>query len=306
MSCKDNKDNMNLTIGTLIPSHDDRIRSPFTFSSRSLLTVTKDNVIKMRMSALMTQIHNAASMTPTSPLLGPRRANGGINTYFPLSSLGQYVNHSLMDRSRNIMQSSSNSPRKWPRLSPECNVSNDLLHKVEGFYYGIYGGHGYEVINITNKVEGGATRLEGLKVIGDPNVPAGELTFRSTGPLEEYSPWQCRCLFHRCDCFNEMEISTVGGDGNDSNAPIRGLGRMKVECRTADTGFSNAAWNEGYMYFYEGTSHPTRDDYFHQPAGMDLISKCKLPRNRTLRLLLIWDSETFKISSRLYPMSIPL
>jgi hypothetical protein len=48
-----------------------------------------------------------------------------------------------------------------------------------GLFYGIYGAHGDEILHVTaTKGENGDyTKLKGLKITGDPNVPAQKVSF---------------------------------------------------------------------------------------------------------------------------------
>lgn len=298
------KEGLTLMTGSLVPSHDNRLIDPFSFSSKALLTINKD-ILKMNLSSLRQQIHHSASIHTI-----PSRRQGPLHTYFPLSALGQYVNHSLNDRSRHAASLPVTS-RPWIPIHPSftgaassMDPSDKLLNDIQGVYYGIYGPHGYELVNVTvHRDVSSPSLLEGLKVVGDPNVPAGELTFRSTGGLEAYRPWTCRCMFHRCDCFTEVEL------GGNEDPLIRVHGRVPVECRTAGVGFTSPSWNSGYMYIYEGREGhdiaPT-GDYFRGIAGRDIMIKSRVPQGRRLGLLVIWDSDVFKISSRLYPLSLPL
>ncbi|EFJ53064.1 hypothetical protein VOLCADRAFT_120169 [Volvox carteri f. nagariensis] len=59
---------------------------------------------------------------------------------------------------------------------------------VSGLWTGVYGPHGMEIISVGYDGRGGEARIVATKITGDPNVPAGEITFRAhPEPLPQ--PW---------------------------------------------------------------------------------------------------------------------
>ncbi|MCO5579568.1 hypothetical protein L7F22_033425 [Adiantum nelumboides] len=62
--------------------------------------------------------------------------------------------------------------RSYARLTiAEATPETDLV----GLWMGVYGPHGAEIIHVTQRDEG----IFGTKVLGDPNVPCGEVSFRA-------------------------------------------------------------------------------------------------------------------------------
>ncbi|GFR41394.1 hypothetical protein Agub_g2035 [Astrephomene gubernaculifera] len=59
-------------------------------------------------------------------------------------------------------------PTDLPRSDPFC-----------GLYLGAFGPHGPELLQLSRVVQDGEEEVVGTKVTGDPNVPAGELSFRA-------------------------------------------------------------------------------------------------------------------------------
>ena len=104
-----------------------------------------------------------------------------------------------------------------------------------GLYAGRYGPHGDELVSVRSI--GGA--LVGVKVTGDPNVPAGKVTFRTVqGPAkgprdfeeESRNPLVCGGCQHSCDCLKE-------------GAFARPVAEYRAECKLAASGYGSPAWD---------------------------------------------------------------
>ena len=57
-----------------------------------------------------------------------------------------------------------------------------------GVFKGDYGGHGTELIQLTFSEDSSGLMFKGKKITGDPNVPAGQLSFR--GNLSDFLKMQ--------------------------------------------------------------------------------------------------------------------
>mmetsp|Transcript_28665 Transcript_28665/g.54132 ORF Transcript_28665/g.54132 Transcript_28665/m.54132 type:complete len:420 (+) Transcript_28665:176-1435(+) len=129
-----------------------------------------------------------------------------------------------------------------------CDRIGNFLNPVkegeiefEGLYMGEYGPHGPELIDIRGIAGGGCV---GLKITGDPNVPAGKLTFRTVpGPFlpcedtskNPFSKRNCSCMF-ACDCNSaRWEGCTF-------------LGKYKILAKTAGTNYSNPQESGGTLF----------------------------------------------------------
>jgi hypothetical protein len=118
----------------------------------------------------------------------------------------------------------------------------------------------------------------GLKVTGDPNVPAGQLCFRAVSPMEPADPL-CDCQ-HGCGCWRP------------DRDPSRGwslAGMFRVEARTALHGFRNPQWNRGRLLVCTQKNLPTSNDCY-------MSAERKMPSRF---LILTWDG---LFSTRLAPL----
>eukprot|EP00775_Hariotina_reticulata_P010766 gene10766-10922_t len=61
-------------------------------------------------------------------------------------------------------------------------------HPLEGLWKGFYGPHGCELLAIRYDHSGNFARIVATKMRGDPNVPAGQITWRTTAPATT-EPW---------------------------------------------------------------------------------------------------------------------
>eukprot|EP00667_Euglena_gracilis_P012522 EG_transcript_12858 len=104
---------------------------------------------------------------------------------------------------------------------------------ILGVYEGVFGPHGLELIHVS-LAEGG--QLQGLKVTGDPNVPAGELCFQSVGPFEEADA-TCSCQYG-CGCWRPDHDPSRGWE-------LKGM--YRVETKTAMHGYQDPKWNAGRL-----------------------------------------------------------
>ena len=91
-----------------------------------------------------------------------------------------------------------------------------------GLFKGCYAGHGTEIINLFYEDDG--KTITGLKILGDPNVPSGEISFQANmcKPLNLTRDMQST-LVDLCvamDMQDETDISAVKNDG-PQNSPFR-------------------------------------------------------------------------------------
>jgi len=141
-------------------------------------------------------------------------------------------------------------PARSPTL-PEPDVK--LLSSVAGTYVGDYGPHGPEIIHV-RFLEGGM--LCGVKVTGDPNVPAGKATFVSSGLATRSSIGafsNCNCGF-ACACHILARLLPP-------TTPVFSL--PLSACRVADTDFVNSR-------FLAGTVHLLYDPHASDCANADV------------------------------------
>lgn len=116
---------------------------------------------------------------------------------------------------------------------PDEPITNDLF---TGFYIGKFGPHGLELLHLSRQIEKDTGRefVEAKKVTGDPNVPAGEVTFWAyIGPEAKTS------LAGRYP--EEYEIQSV----------FSGKGRV------AGAGFKDPRWVDGDLLVFEDWSSLT-------------------------------------------------
>ncbi|GIL94703.1 hypothetical protein Vretimale_922, partial [Volvox reticuliferus] len=59
---------------------------------------------------------------------------------------------------------------------------------LAGLWTGVYGPHGPEIVSLSYDGRGAGSRIMATKITGDPNVPAGEVTFR-VDPEPLAQPW---------------------------------------------------------------------------------------------------------------------
>ncbi len=54
-------------------------------------------------------------------------------------------------------------------------------HALAGMWKGLYGPHGLEVQRVEYRFDGPSAKIVAVKVLGDANVPAGQLTWKVSG-----------------------------------------------------------------------------------------------------------------------------
>lgn len=121
---------------------------------------------------------------------------------------------------------------RYARLTPQGARTDPLT----GLYIGAFGPHGPELLQLSRGTwQDGEEAVYGVKVTGDPNVPAGSLSFRAKvgrrhrlEPSEEYPP----------------DLGVVV--------------RYKGEGRIAATGYRNPRWVEGELLQFSSNSPVTR------------------------------------------------
>lgn len=92
----------------------------------------------------------------------------------------------------------------YPLPVSNCNVEDPLCGALPGegsqrLFRGIYGPHGSEIVSTSIITHGGrAAIIEGLKVIGDANVPAGKVSFAVSLEVDLLSSLPARCAGKTC------------------------------------------------------------------------------------------------------------
>jgi hypothetical protein len=186
------------------------------------------------------------------------------------------------------MQSMSHSDLKFKRLSDyegdaraygaqkSSEVKDFDCRSLLGMYEGVFGPHGLEVIHIATDSAG---RFLGMKVTGDPNVPAGELCFRTTGEFQVADP-SCNCQYG-CGCWQPEHDPNRGWDL---------VGMFKIQAQTAMHGFQSPQWNPGRLLVCQRKQRKPVDCY---------MSKDAFELDRFL--ILVWDG---LFSTRLAPLQL--
>jgi len=108
--------------------------------------------------------------------------------------------------------------------------SKNELAQLCGLWKGIYGGHGWEVLSIVIDQD----RLIGIKMIGDPNVPAGVPSWWIEFSLEEEI------------VLPKISESDMMVDETPNNPPNRAL-VFEGLGRTAEEGYINPEWARGRL-----------------------------------------------------------
>jgi hypothetical protein len=124
------------------------------------------------------------------------------------------------------------------RNPPPAGANVRLLSSVAGLYIGDYGPHGPEIVHL-RWVEGGM--LCGLKITGDPNVPAGKATFVSSGTAYRSSV----ASFENCSCGFACACHVLGRL-LPPTTPVFSL--PVAACRVADTDFVNSRFLPGTVH----------------------------------------------------------
>ena len=133
-----------------------------------------------------------------------------------------------------------------------------------------------------------AEGFRGLKLCGDPNVPAGRFSFAAWGalePTERVPPARCRCMF-MCSCLQPDESELVV------------LGAMRGVARTA---------RHGYRY---PEDHPAKLVFFRSRAAdacavpAEMRDAGRAPDPDAVQILVIFDGREFQCSMRLTPIEL--
>lgn len=197
--------------------------------------------------------------------------------------------------------------------------------KLEPYFFGDYGPHGTELLHVNwgalqvqrhslpLLAEGVTHGLRGLKVCGDPNVPAGRCSFAAWGDLlsaDEAMALQpragaCSCMY-ACECFRSDELAPADG----SFPPrIEVVGGMVGTAKTAMTGYRAPEDNPGRIVFFRcrwparSEAPPQERVHAARRVPPELAAVGELPPDDdAVHILLVWDGARFKTSSRLSPI----
>jgi hypothetical protein len=201
-----------------------------------------------------------------------------------------------------------------PREEDSQHAQQQLIFaNVRGLFTAAYGPHGHEIIQVSEDSSSGC--LEGLKLIGDNNVPSGKSTFRTTGPLELGAQHHCTCP-GRCDCFLPVELKH-----------ITIVGCMRANTHTSHPGYETPAWGEGKIVFYRAIEErrlheQSFESHRTMHAGLEMPSKLRShfaasvildslhdhlngsPEHSRLGILLVFGGPVLRTSLRLRPLCI--
>ncbi|KAI5082980.1 hypothetical protein GOP47_0002723 [Adiantum capillus-veneris] len=146
-------------------------------------------------------------------LSSPARNNLGLE--------GQSNEGSSMEQRRIVR-------RSYARLTvAEATSETDLV----GLWMGVYGPHGAEIIHVTRRDEEG---IFGTKVLGDPNVPCGEVSFRAN------------TYFETCEVPVELQ-QIVDLQMRSSSEPFHIVKMYEGYGRIAGHNFRNPLWVPGHL-----------------------------------------------------------
>lgn len=200
---------------------------------------------------------------------------------------------------------------------------------LEPYFYGDYGPHGTELLHVNwgplplqrhslpllpDEVTHG---LRGLKVCGDPNVPAGRCSFAawgdflSAGEAMALQPraGACSCMY-ACECFRPDELGSADGTRPPT---IEVVGAMVGTAKTAMTGYRAPEDNPGRLVFFRKRRPPGPESQpdaagvykplWQMPGEISAVGGLP-PDDDTLHILLVWDGARFKTSTRLSPIRL--
>jgi len=122
------------------------------------------------------------------------------------------------------------------------------ISKVTGLWKGNYGSHGWEIIHVSVEND----LISALKVTGDPNVPAGEVT------------WRARTS-HPIVSENGQLNDTFGEESGDPERTHLGYS-FAGEGRTARVGFVTPEWNTGFLTLFS----PSKINFAWEPHNFGI------------------------------------
>ena len=179
----------------------------------------------------------------------------------------------------------------------------DAMGMKTCYYQGNYGQHGTELLHVSwgalrvipgaAELHGATDGLNGLKLCGDPCVPAGERSFAAFGELlppdrrSECVAGACGCQFH-CACFRSDELAPRG------NVTI--LGAMAAVFRTGEPGYQSPADNPAKLIFYRTSAVTT------VPAELRQVARAPSEADGAVHMLLV--RADCKGSTRFSPIAL--
>lgn len=146
---------------------------------------------------------------------------------------------------------------------------------LAGIWKGFYGQHGLEIIKVEYDFSGVSAQIVATKLLGDPNVPAGETTWQAQAKGVGDPPWD----------MLDARVNELGRAFAMSGAQEE-LGQVKVmNChhghgQIAQYGFVNPEWIEGELWelsngnigFLWGDYHNSIIFFMRAGADLDLCS----------------------------------
>ena len=135
----------------------------------------------------------------------------------------------------------------------------------EGIFLGSYGPHGIEVIQLSLPYFDNLNEAQGIKITGDPNIPAGKVTFRviddkcldmtheeqsSMSNINEFTRNPKHIEFREdllLDFVPPIDAFNLNGD----EIPFtKCVGRFNCECQIADHDYQNAKFIPGHFIIF--------------------------------------------------------
>jgi len=127
------------------------------------------------------------------------------------------------------------APYYPPILNKHQPSKNDLA-SLCGLWKGIYGGHGWEVLSVIIHQD----QLIGMKMVGDPNVPAGEPSW--------WTP------FSADDEIVFPKVKPPEANEDHKNSTISSMLIFEGHGRIAEGGYINPQWVKGRLYVWNKDS----------------------------------------------------
>jgi len=150
-------------------------------------------------------------------------------------------------------------PSTYSRLT-DVKPTTDVL---SGLYLGAFGPHGPEVLKVCRTVShDGSTTVEGVKVTGDENVPAGQVSFRA-------------------------KVGRQHKLANDGTYPeeLGVTARYKGEGCVAQPGFTNPMWVEGELLVFSAPP-PSMPGVSSVTGGAELGFVWSMPGEKKFLILM--------------------
>ena len=91
---------------------------------------------------------------------------------------GANGHHNYMSEEKFATRIDCRNAFEFQRLAPEIVKNGPMVKPIQsGVFKGTYSSHGIEMIKVSYVESDGVSKLEGLKLTGDPNVPFNKVSF---------------------------------------------------------------------------------------------------------------------------------